>query len=381
MMFLSDSKELHRHCLYLFLCIASFTGLVSDGIVDLDVELARVVRARRRPQRPDDSRARFSQNRLLEDKERLLPVRRQALWARREADRLAGLVLLRVGSACDDCVALQVRQATHFGLAWAAHLDGRQPFELLSALHVALLARWRVWAAIGGEPGVKPARKRLDLDGLAGLCTGGRRVNLEAKGRLEAGLLRPHRVVREVEQRRRRGGNLVGLHTVCPRFINQALAHASQLKAVDVVPEGHALLDDIARRDSRQYHAGMRRRKDAVLCQVGVSRVEDRRQHGLVQEKVAHPLRHDEVDLSPVLGQLRVQLLDLAWCTLMMPCMPLRSTFSRARLATSEASMAMTWRAPARAANRLRMPLPQPTSITVLPRIRWAFAGERRNLA
>lgn len=80
-------------------------------------------------------------------------------------------------------------------------------------------------------------------------------------------------------------------------LVPDARLHGAHVEAVDVAPEVHVVHDVLGVGHGRDPHVAAAGDQQAVGLEVAVARVEHRRQHGLVQQAVAHPLADDDVDL------------------------------------------------------------------------------------
>ncbi len=75
---------------------------------------------------------------------------------------------------------------------------------------------------------------------------------------------------------------------------------------VHIAPEADALLEELSSLAQSEHHLSLAGGHDATRAEEAIACVEHRVQHRLVQQSVAHPLGHNDVDLVVAFGQLDV---------------------------------------------------------------------------
>ena len=75
---------------------------------------------------------------------------------------------------------------------------------------------------------------------------------------------------------------------------------------IDVTPETDALLVQLASFAESEHHLRLTGSHDTICAEEAVPRMEYRVEHGLVEERVPHPLGDDDVDLFVAFRQLDV---------------------------------------------------------------------------
>mmetsp|Transcript_5695 Transcript_5695/g.14416 ORF Transcript_5695/g.14416 Transcript_5695/m.14416 type:complete len:411 (-) Transcript_5695:111-1343(-) len=190
---------------------------------------------------------------------------------------------------CGDCPAEPLALADSDGLLQVEH----------RLLPVGRAAAWR-----GGKAALLVARAKIDVK------VDNKRMDvvvagaLELEGRREGAVVLHHLGDVKALELARLGDHLLLLHTVHQRLAHRNLPDARHVKAVHVAPEVDLLLLVLRVLDCHDRHGGRVREHEAARREPLVAGIQHGIKHGLVQQKVAHPLADNDVHL--VHRQLRV---------------------------------------------------------------------------
>ena len=93
------------------------------------------------------------------------------------------------------------------------------------------------------------------------------------------------------------GHYLLGVHLVNERLGQRHVSNAAHVESVDIVPPVDLVVLVVAVLDGQNVKRGLVGEHETAGYEPLVTGVQDRVQHGLVEETVAHPFRNDNVDL------------------------------------------------------------------------------------
>lgn len=139
----------------------------------------------------------------------------------------------------------------------------------------------------GREGDVKVAEEGMDV-----VRTGHLKLELGIKGQVFLG---DRLDVDLLEDARSRAHRLT-LDNINERLMDGNLFDGLHVEPVNIVPEVDLLLLILGILDTNQEHGGFVREDQALRSQVAITSVQDGVQHGLIQQKVAHPLTDDDVN-------------------------------------------------------------------------------------
>lgn len=119
----------------------------------------------------------------------------------------------------------------------------------------------------------------------------------ELEGCREGCVLLLHRAYVDPLDDARVGADLVGVNNINEGLGKGLLLDASHAESIDIIPELDLVSLVLCVLNANQAQGCLVRVDEAVWGQPFVPGIEDSVQHGLIKEKVAHPLGNDDVDL------------------------------------------------------------------------------------